>query len=393
MPEFLSRWVEWFRAKPTETRALIIIIALVVAVIASPLLKWVTAAALAFVLVVVVVQVASRASVRRWAIALVALLVAWVVFSTLASAIYAPFGGGAPQEVQRAEEPTVLPPREPTQLEEPTVAQESTTQPEPTTQHPVRVKITRVVDGDTVEISPSVDGKDTVRLIGIDAPERKKPGCGAQPLAQAATAQVTTWEGSKVELEFDEDRTDRYGRLLAYVTDEMFGDIIMLNEDLLLGGYAQLYIVPPNTKYEDRLREAQEQAKKNSTKKDPIFDRRSIWTLDSARQDQLAEHGNGIGKGEGVCPSEPQPQNTTLTTASSSASPNPSPNPDPSPNRNLDVPSPNAAPGTSPSTASPTAGGGDIDCDQVGGPVAVPPGDPNNLDADGDGIGCEPPPD
>src|SRR5215217_1888729 len=36
MPGFLSRWVEWFRAKPTETRALIIIIALVVAVVASP---------------------------------------------------------------------------------------------------------------------------------------------------------------------------------------------------------------------------------------------------------------------------------------------------------------------------------------------------------------------
>jgi predicted PurR-regulated permease PerM len=107
MPGFLSRWVEWFRAKPTETRALIIIIALVVAVIASPLLKGVTAVALAFVLVVVVVQVASRASVRRWAIALVALLVASVVFSALASAVYAQFRGGAPEEVQRAEEPNL----------------------------------------------------------------------------------------------------------------------------------------------------------------------------------------------------------------------------------------------------------------------------------------------
>src|SRR3712207_1469388 len=31
-----------------------------------------------------------------------------------------------------------------------------------------RVKIARVVDGDTIEISPSVDGESTVRLIGID---------------------------------------------------------------------------------------------------------------------------------------------------------------------------------------------------------------------------------
>lgn len=37
-----------------------------------------------------------------------------------------------------------------------------------------------------------------------------------------------------------------------------------------------------------------------------------------------------------------------------------------------------------------TGGGGDLDCDDISGPVHVPPGDPNNLDADGDGIGCEP---
>ncbi len=44
------------------------------------------------------------------------------------------------------------------------------------------------------------------------------------------------------------------------------------------------------------------------------------------------------------------------------------------------------------STPTPSASpspGGDIDCDQVNGPVPVPPGDPNNLDADGNGLGCE----
>ena len=34
-------------------------------------------------------------------------------------------------------------------------------------------------------------------------------------------------------------------------------------------------------------------------------------------------------------------------------------------------------------------GGRDLDCDQVNGPVRVGGYDPNNLDADGDGIGCE----
>src|SRR5215207_4899653 len=48
------------------------------------------------------------------------------------------------------------------------------------------VRVERAVDGDTIEISPTVDGEDTVRLIGIDAPESKEPGCGVQPLAKDA---------------------------------------------------------------------------------------------------------------------------------------------------------------------------------------------------------------
>jgi hypothetical protein len=35
-------------------------------------------------------------------------------------------------------------------------------------------------------------------------------------------------------------------------------------------------------------------------------------------------------------------------------------------------------------------GAGDIDCSSIDGPVAVGRNDPNQLDADGDGIGCEP---
>jgi hypothetical protein len=50
-----------------------------------------------------------------------------------------------------------------------------------------------------------------------------------------------------------------------------------------------------------------------------------------------------------------------------------------------------------PPTTSPDPGydppqqfsGGDLDCDDVGDNIAVGPSDPNNFDADGDGIGCE----
>lgn len=32
---------------------------------------------------------------------------------------------------------------------------------------------------------------------------------------------------------------------------------------------------------------------------------------------------------------------------------------------------------------------GDLDCSDISGPVYVPPDDPNGLDGDADGVGCE----
>jgi micrococcal nuclease len=198
-------------------------------------------------------------------------------------------------------------------LQEPEQAGANTEAQPNAVEPPASVTVKRAVDGDTIEISPAVDGKGTVRLIGIDAPEEEKPGCGAQPLAQEAADTLANWEGSNVKLEFDEDRTDRYGRLLAYVHADALGDT-MLNEDMLRSGYAQLWILAPNSKYEGKLRGAQHEAKE-----DPLFNT-SIWTLTPLKQDQLADHGNGIGEGDGACPL--QQQDTASSSASSSASPN-----------------------------------------------------------------------
>jgi micrococcal nuclease len=219
------------------------------------------------------------------------------------------------------------------------------------------VVVKRVVDGDTIEISPSVDGKGTATLVGIDAPEGKKPGCGPQPLSQEAADHASFWKGRKVRLEFARERTDEYGQLLAYVHDPATGK--MLNVDMIRSGYAQVYVVPPNTKHEDELRRAQDQAKSASSG----FGR-GIWSLSPAEAAQLADHDNGIGDGEGACPPESQiPRSASSSSATSSASPNP----------NQNVPNPNTlnpnatssasysaspAAGGSSSSASPAAGGG-----------------------------------
>jgi micrococcal nuclease len=116
--------------------------------------------------------------------------------------------------------------------------------------------VTRVIDGDTVEISPAINGIEDVRFIGVDTPELNDPNCGEHPYGiEASEFTRAQLGGEEVELEFDVEKTDRYGRLLAYVYHgEMF------NEVLLEQGYAQVATFPPNVKYVDRFEEAQAEA-------------------------------------------------------------------------------------------------------------------------------------
>lgn len=149
------------------------------------------------------------------------------------------------------------------------------------------VTVERVVDGDTIEVRPAIDGIEDVRLIGIDTPE-KFVADGPQPLAEAATNFAeSTLEDSKnsVELCFDVEKTDQYGRLLAYVYTT---DGEMLNKALVLGGHAQAASFPPNIRHRDKFEDAQEEARDLEL---------GIWNLPRDQSCELADRGNGIGGG------------------------------------------------------------------------------------------------
>jgi hypothetical protein len=81
----------------------------------------------------------------------------------------------------------------------------------------------------------------------------------------------------------------------------------------------------------------------------------------------------------------PSASSSASISSSATASSSSSASPNPSPNRNNKAPRANV-PGNRPAAPS---GGGDIDCDEVDGPIPTPPGDPDNLDGDGDGLACE----
>lgn len=147
--------------------------------------------------------------------------------------------------------------------------------------------VVRVTDGDTVVVEPPVGGEDSVRMIGVDAPETAGSPRGAQPYGEeAAEFAKARLEGRPVELEFDREREDDYGRVLAYVHAEG----TMFNEVLLREGYAQVATFPPNTRHLGRFEEAQREARAAE---------RGIWGLPEWESCLLTDRDNSVGGG---CP-------------------------------------------------------------------------------------------
>lgn len=118
--------------------------------------------------------------------------------------------------------------------------------------------VVKVVDGDTIKIN--IDGEDTtVRLIGIDTPESvhptKEKNVPEGKIASDYTKSLL--EDTDVYIEYGEEPNDRYGRVLAYV---YIGDDDMINARLLSDGYAQVYTVKPNNKYEEYFIQLEQEA-------------------------------------------------------------------------------------------------------------------------------------
>ncbi|MDA0169140.1 thermonuclease family protein [Solirubrobacter taibaiensis] len=103
-----------------------------------------------------------------------------------------------------------------------------------------RGRVVTVIDGDTIKVE--VDGRaDTVRLVGIDTPESRRPEtpveCGSK---KAATALRHLVLDRDVVLLSDptQDAVDKYGRALAYV--EVDGRDA--GEAMVASGWAKAYV-------------------------------------------------------------------------------------------------------------------------------------------------------
>lgn len=123
------------------------------------------------------------------------------------------------------------------------------------------VRVTVVNDGDTVTIryktaSRGASKTERIRLIGIDAPELKQEPWGRR--AKRHLKELISNSDWLVYLELDIEQRDNYGRLLGYLWSD---DKRLINEKMVVDGYALVYTFPPNVKYAERFAEAQKSAR------------------------------------------------------------------------------------------------------------------------------------
>lgn len=128
--------------------------------------------------------------------------------------------------------------------------------------------VTKVIDGDTLEVSVSGQLK-KLRLIGIDTPETVDPRRPVECFGKEASAKTKELLGGKeVILEKDVSETDRYGRLLRYV----YLDGVFVNEALVAEGYAEASAYPPDIAHQNQLEAAEKTAKEQQ---------KGLWAPDS----------------------------------------------------------------------------------------------------------------
>jgi len=128
-------------------------------------------------------------------------------------------------------------------------------------QNPGLYQVDHAADGDTISVI--IEGKkETIRLIGVDTPEkndRRKPlQCYAKAASEFTKKEV---EGSRVRLETDpqSDTRDRYGRMLRFV---YLPDGTLLNKKIVSEGYGFAMTGFPHTKM-DEFKAAQTEASAN----------------------------------------------------------------------------------------------------------------------------------
>ncbi len=108
------------------------------------------------------------------------------------------------------------------------------------------VRVSAVVDADTVRLAAPVDGATEVRLVGIQGPKLPLGRADFEPwpLAEdARSALATLVEGRNLSLWYGGAPRDRHGRLLAHLARD---DGLWIQGAMLQAGFARVYTFSEN---------------------------------------------------------------------------------------------------------------------------------------------------
>ncbi|HET9665994.1 MAG TPA: lamin tail domain-containing protein [Desertimonas sp.] len=142
--------------------------------------------------------------------------------------------------------------------------------------------VTDVVDGDTIDVARG-DTRMTVRLIGINTPER-----GECWYAEATEALVELVGSGPVWLYVDTTDVDQFDRALRYVVNADHDDVGGL---LVEQGAAIARSYPPDTANDDRYALLQEAARRDS---------RGLWAPDACGAAPTGSSQSAVGLATGV---------------------------------------------------------------------------------------------
>jgi micrococcal nuclease len=113
--------------------------------------------------------------------------------------------------------------------------------------------VTKVIDGDTVML----ENGNTVHYLGVDAPRARSKEGGSEFFAREAFRQNKRLVLlKKVRLEFDVEKKDRNGNLLAYV----YVKNLFVNGEMIRLGFARCAVVSPNVRYKDLFQRYEKEA-------------------------------------------------------------------------------------------------------------------------------------
>jgi micrococcal nuclease len=127
---------------------------------------------------------------------------------------------------------------------------------------PKTARVAAVLDGDSIVLNSG----EHVRYLGIDAPEVSHQGEPGDCYGEQARDANRNWVLNRtIEIEYDRERRDGYGRLLAYI---LLPDGTCVNAALLRGGFAWLLIPPAGINRLAEFHEAQREA---------LHQRRGMW--------------------------------------------------------------------------------------------------------------------